>query len=265
MLLLPDQTYEQYQGQKTLSTSSPLITLKRILTDTTLCPKIPHFVDTNCQRPTTTTTTITTSTTPTTTSTPTTTTTPNGTNGKTKSTNRPSKAAVQPDFDTFFSGIGKKSASSSSSPPKIDRVSTPDSFKQTCDFFNNIPEYHGEPLGPFSIPKAYKMSHTTADLLKECEILLNKYRIRPDFFCRYREAMEWYDFVFVLFVLISQLDFFFFFLVNAANQQNRVQNQHHGLDLVWKVIDRKHHVKNENHKHRHHHHEIIIILVQCDE
>lgn len=165
MLLLPDQTYEQYQGQKTLSTSSPLITLKRILSDTTFCPKITQFTEQkHIQQH------------------------PKNTNGKPKPVDRPVKAAAaQMDFNTFFSGIGTKNASNSS---KTDRASTPESFKQTCDFFNNIPEFNGEPLGPFSVPKSFKMSHTTADLLKECEILLNKYRIRPDFFCRYRQAME---------------------------------------------------------------------------
>lgn len=165
MLLLPDQTYEQYQGQKTLSTSSPLITLKRILSDTTFCPKITQqFTEPkNIQQH------------------------PN-TNGKPKPILRSAKAAAaRMDFDTFFSGIGTKTASHST---KTDRASTPEGFKQTCDFFNNIPEFNGEPLGPFSIPKSFKMSHTTADLLKECEILLNKYHIRPDFFCRYRQAME---------------------------------------------------------------------------
>lgn len=170
MLLLPDQTYEQYQGQKTLTTSSPLITLKRILTDSNFCPKITQFTE-QPQRP--------------------------PTNGKTKTprsapvpapaaTTTATKAtAVPSDFEKLVIGAKKVA------PSKTDRVSSPESFKQTCDFFNNIPEYNGEPLGPFSIPKSYKMSHTTADLLKECEILLNKYRIRPDFFCRYREAMEW--------------------------------------------------------------------------
>lgn len=164
MLLLPDQTYEQYQGQKTLSTPSPLITLKRFLADANFCPKVTQFAEQTIQR--------------------------SNPNGKPKTPVRTEKpaATVQLDFDTFFKNMGNKIAPN---PSKTDRVCTPESFKQTCDFFNNIPEFNGEPLGPFSIPKASKTSHTTADLLKECEILLNKYRIRPDFFCRYREAMEW--------------------------------------------------------------------------
>lgn len=159
MLLLPDQTYEQYQGEKTLTTS-PLIALKRILSDANFCPKIPHF-DVGL------------------------------TNGK-----RSTPRNGQTNFNGFFGiSLGNSSGGSSKTTEhrnndKNQRTSTPESFKATCDFFNNIPEFNGEPLGPFSIPKAHKVSDADADLLKECELLLYKYRIRPDFFCRYRKAME---------------------------------------------------------------------------
>ncbi|XP_055304747.1 uncharacterized protein LOC129569673 [Sitodiplosis mosellana] len=166
MLLLPDQTYEQYQGEKTLTTS-PLIALKRILGDANFCPKIPHF-DVGL---------------------------PNGVpKGKTSTT----RNGQNGNFNGFFGiHLGNSSGSSNKTGEQRtknvqqpQRTDTPESFKATCDFFNNIPEFHGEPLGPFSIPKAHKMSDADADLLKECELLLNKYRIRPDFFCRYRKAMD---------------------------------------------------------------------------
>lgn len=158
MLLLPDQTYEQYQGEKTLTTS-PFIALKRILSDANFCPKIPHFdglprFETNSK----------------------------------KSLPR----NVPTNVNGFF-GIHLGNVSCTSKTDRNEReqrTSTPESFQQTCDFFNNIPEFHGEPLGPFSIPKANRTSNNDADLLKECELLLYKYRIRPDFFCRYRKAME---------------------------------------------------------------------------
>lgn len=67
---------------------------------------------------------------------------------------------------------------------------SPESYEQTSEFFNNIPDFNGESLGPFSIPQTRDNVKTTADLLKECEMFLYKYRIRPDFFCRYRKAIE---------------------------------------------------------------------------
>lgn len=154
MLLLPDQTYEQYQGEKTLTTSSPLIALKRILSDANFCPKIPQFDGL-----------------------------PNGKKITLRNEQQNSN------FNGFF-GISMANSSKTDRSEREQRTSTPESFKQTCDFFNNIPEFNGEPLGPFSIPKAHKMSNADADLLKECELILYKYRIRPDFFCRYRKAME---------------------------------------------------------------------------
>lgn len=160
MLLLPDQTYEQYQGEKTTLSTSPLIALKRILSDANFCPKIPHFDGLPRFE----------------------------SNGK-----KPIARNVQTNCNGFF-GISLANSSGTNSKSERNdrdqRASTPDSFKETCDFFNNIPEFNGEPLGPFSIPKASRISHTDADLLKECELLLYKYRIRPDFFCRYRKAME---------------------------------------------------------------------------
>lgn len=84
------------------------------------------------------------------------------------------------------------------------RVDTPENFGKTSDFFNNIPDYTGDPLGPFTLPDndehndengadgcdGIKTSKTSADVLKECELFLHKHRIRPDFFCRYRKAIE---------------------------------------------------------------------------
>lgn len=125
-------------------------------------------------------------------------------------------------------------------------VATPENFRLTADFFNNIPDYVGEPLRPFSLaagaetaaeaaaaaaaaatiaaphpqrsaaerrrrrqqrherrrePKSNGQTKPTAadvendsggggpkDVLKECEEFLHSHRIRPDFFCRYRQA-----------------------------------------------------------------------------
>lgn len=78
---------------------------------------------------------------------------------------------------------------------KADRGETPESFRRTSEFFNNIPDYAGDPMGPFSLPNKTTTedevkSRTSADVLKECELFLHKHRIRPDFFCRYRKALE---------------------------------------------------------------------------
>lgn len=88
------------------------------------------------------------------------------------------------------SDCGSTTTQSDGSDDHKVRADTPASYEQTSEFFNNIPDFNGEPLGPFSIPQTQDNVKTTADLLKECETFLYKYRIRPDFFCRYRKAME---------------------------------------------------------------------------
>ena len=158
MLLLPDQTYEQYQGEKTLTTT-PLLALKRLLSDANFCPKIPHF-DTHVKK--------------------------NATQNSSTHVN----GFFGINLGNVLGGTKIDQEKQKQQKQQQQRCGTPDSFKETCDFFNNIPEFHGEALGPFSIPKANRMSNNDADLLKECELLLYKYRIRPDFFCRYGKAME---------------------------------------------------------------------------
>lgn len=91
------------------------------------------------------------------------------------------------------------------------RVSTPENFGRTSEFFNNIPDYLGDPYRPFSLaqgavtpdvqrsrrPEAGDRLHAhagraaaeSADVLKECEQFLHTHRIRSDFFCRYRKAV----------------------------------------------------------------------------
>lgn len=108
------------------------------------------------------------------------------------------------------------------------RISTPENFGRTTEFFNNIPDYLGDPFRPFSLsavaeaaaadkdgerlprralrpsardnadekrqrprPAAAGRSakEDSADVLKECEQFLHTHRIRPDFFCRYRKAV----------------------------------------------------------------------------
>ncbi|GAB0095316.1 hypothetical protein DMENIID0001_106810 [Sergentomyia squamirostris] len=80
------------------------------------------------------------------------------------------------------------------------RSSSPESFEKTANFFNNIPEFAGQPLGPFTrqspdgvatkSPHHDTSVHTNMDILRACEMFLFKHRIRPDFFCRYKKAMD---------------------------------------------------------------------------
>lgn len=144
MLLLPDQTYEQCQHVLT-----PLIALRRLLSDADYTPKIE--LDSN---------------------------------GKTA----PHTIFDEQSIDGSVSG-STTTQSVGSDGHKV-RADSPESYEKTSEFFNNIPDFNGEPLGPFSIPQTRDNVKTTADLLKECEFFLYKYRIRPDFFCRYRNAME---------------------------------------------------------------------------
>lgn len=80
-----------------------------------------------------------------------------------------------------------------------DRGATPDNFVRTSEFFNNIPDYTGDPLGPFGMAAdadgggadhKFGPHDNAADVLRECEEFLHTHRIRPDFFCRYRMAIE---------------------------------------------------------------------------
>lgn len=74
------------------------------------------------------------------------------------------------------------------------RSCSPESYGKTSEFFNNIPIYTGEALGPFSLTNLTNKKtsiRTSADVLKECESFLYKHRIRPDFFCRYRKAIKY--------------------------------------------------------------------------
>uniref|UniRef100_A0A182Q676 Uncharacterized protein n=1 Tax=Anopheles farauti TaxID=69004 RepID=A0A182Q676_9DIPT len=70
-----------------------------------------------------------------------------------------------------------------------------DDYDKTSDFFNNIPEFQGEALGPFSIEsKANEPDwgniRTNVDILRACELFLMRHRMRPDFFCKYKMAMN---------------------------------------------------------------------------
>ena len=60
-------------------------------------------------------------------------------------------------------------------------------YDKTSDFFNNIPEFHGESLGPFSFKTDMR---TNIDILRACELFLLKNRIRPDFFCKYNKVIK---------------------------------------------------------------------------
>ncbi|XP_058056598.1 uncharacterized protein LOC131207977 [Anopheles bellator] len=70
-----------------------------------------------------------------------------------------------------------------------------DDYERTSDFFNNIPEFQGEALGPFSIAGKgaepdWGSIRTNVDILRACELFLMHHRIRPDFFCKYKKAMN---------------------------------------------------------------------------
>lgn len=152
MLLLPDQTYEQCQDLL-----APLMTLKSLLNGTAFHSKtkgVANGIGARSQR------------------------------DQVKQTSFEYEHEIYDSDDSDDDSLLGTSESGST------RVHTPEIFERTSEFFNNIPDFNGEPLGPFSIPNSRETSRTTADLLKECEMFLYKYRIRPDFFCRYRRAME---------------------------------------------------------------------------
>ncbi|XP_035905018.1 uncharacterized protein LOC118509047 [Anopheles stephensi] len=70
-----------------------------------------------------------------------------------------------------------------------------DDYDKTSDFFNNIPEFQGEALGPFSITAKrtepdWGSIRTNVDILRACELFLMRHRMRPDFFCKYKTAMN---------------------------------------------------------------------------
>ncbi|XP_053673642.1 uncharacterized protein LOC128723903 [Anopheles nili] len=70
-----------------------------------------------------------------------------------------------------------------------------DDYDKTSDFFNNIPEFQGEALGPFSITGKrtepnWSGIRTNVDVLRACELFLVRHRMRPDFFCKYKTAMN---------------------------------------------------------------------------
>uniref|UniRef100_A0A182HRF0 Uncharacterized protein n=1 Tax=Anopheles arabiensis TaxID=7173 RepID=A0A182HRF0_ANOAR len=70
-----------------------------------------------------------------------------------------------------------------------------DDYDKTSDFFNNIPEFQGEALGPFSIANKgtepdWGSIRTNVDILRACELFLMRHRMRPDFFCKYKTAMK---------------------------------------------------------------------------
>lgn len=70
----------------------------------------------------------------------------------------------------------------------------PNDYDKTSDFFNNIPEFHGESLGPFSLQsqKQNELTNirTNIDILRACELFLMRNRIRPDFFCKYKKVVK---------------------------------------------------------------------------
>lgn len=175
-MLLPDQTYEQCQDML-----APVVALKRILDDTESKPQIEieyneKSIVTNDD---------------------------NDDNNTKKKKNEHENGGDWSDVDDEDDDDhGNKNElemlivngdENEHQDEKRDRFDTPESYDQTSDFFNNVPDFHGEPLGPFSIPHVKNSQQTSADLMRECELFLYRHRIRPDFFCRYRKVVE-YDF-----------------------------------------------------------------------
>lgn len=154
-MLLPDQTYEQCQDML-----APLVALKRILNDTESKPQIETEYKGKCNI--------------------------------VEDQSEDSGDEVNEKDDIVKCGPTVDNATDAPGDKDTDeRLHTPESYDQTSDFFNNVPDFNGEPLGPFSISYARDSQRTSADLMKECELFLHRHRIRPDFFCRYRKAMEY--------------------------------------------------------------------------
>lgn len=155
-MLLPDQTYEQYQD-----VSAPLLALKRMLFNIDSRPQIE--IECNgkyCVE--------------------------NSDENVSCSQNTSDNLAISTRNDA-----GETEKFQSTETVEEARVDTPENYEQISEFFNNVPEYTGQPLGPFSIPQTDEDSKKNrADLLKECELFLYKHRIRPDFFCRYRRVLQ---------------------------------------------------------------------------
>lgn len=156
-MLLPDQTYEQCQV-----ILAPLKVIRKILVDSKVEPELLEISKPNI---------------------------PN--NGH---VHRNTAKSVKTKSEKVRK-IGRSSEEVDNVFISADRGETPDSFRKTSEFFNNIPDYAGNPMGPFSLPNKTTTenevkSKASADVLKECELFLHKHRIRPDFFCRYRKALE---------------------------------------------------------------------------
>lgn len=108
------------------------------------------------------------------------------------------KDSIDPPAKDSTKNVIDSSAKTSAKQRVADDYS--EDYRRTAEFFNNIPDFSGDPLGPFSLPAKEAPSasqdapnptpKTSADVLKECELFLFKHRIRPDFFCRYRKGQE---------------------------------------------------------------------------
>uniref|UniRef100_A0A182S829 Uncharacterized protein n=1 Tax=Anopheles maculatus TaxID=74869 RepID=A0A182S829_9DIPT len=89
----------------------------------------------------------------------------------------------------------KELSSDAPAPPDGPDPGERDDYDKTSDFFNNIPEFQGEALGPFSITGKrtepdWGSIRTNVDILRACELFLMRHRMRPDFFCKYKTAMN---------------------------------------------------------------------------
>lgn len=68
-----------------------------------------------------------------------------------------------------------------------------ENFDKTTEFFNNIPDFQGETILPFTLTNKNDGvgGSSNFDLFRACELFLVKNRIRPDFFCKYKSALKW--------------------------------------------------------------------------
>lgn len=153
-MLLPDQTYEQCQDML-----APLVALKRILDDTESKPQIEIEYGEKC--------------------------TADGLRNDGHGCD-----VVDRTRTAVGETVGATPVDNAAEEDRYNGNETPESYERTSDFFNNIPEFNGEPLGPFSVPHARDSQQTSADLMRECELFLYRHRIRPDFFCRYRKVLQ---------------------------------------------------------------------------
>ncbi|XP_053691806.1 myosin-G heavy chain [Sabethes cyaneus] len=96
---------------------------------------------------------------------------------------------IQTDLGSDEEAEGRRENPSRGQRTNVDEQET--DYDKTSDFFNNIPEFQGESLGPFSLNNKNDLNiRTNIDILRACELFLMRNRIRPDFFCKYKKVIN---------------------------------------------------------------------------